>query len=128
MSPPGIAGAYAQGSLYPSTKTLTHSANSTKALQAFYVVSKYLADLAKTSSLHAIGASWLGTAEDSRRWKQARHQYAAYEYLRGVKAVYDRVVWDEEVAQEYECTDDDGHCLMGLPAPEAFLAIPQLSV
>ena len=114
MYPPGIAGAYAQGSLYPSTKTLTHSANSTKALQVFCVASKYFADLAKTSRLHAIGTFWLGTAGDSRRWKQARHQYAAYEYLRGVDAVYDRVVWDEEVAQEYECTDDDCHCLLGL--------------
>ena len=55
------------------------------------------------------------TAYDKRFRLDLDSFRAAYEYLREVNAVYDRVVWDEDVAQEYKCADDDGHCLLGLP-------------
>ena len=69
----------------------------------------------------AISIAFVGSESDMKRAYERKFRLnletfkAAYEYLRGVNAVCDRVVWDEEVAQEYKCTDDDGHCLLGLP-------------
>ena len=40
----------------------------------------------------------------------------AYEVLRDVNALYDQVVWDEEIAQQYACADGGEIGLLGLPS------------